>query len=226
MLTILCFLLTISAYWGAKWCYKKTRKVYLSPLIIAPLIIMTILVLCHITYDTYNQGAKWLTAILQPATVALAIPLHRYYSVLKKYFGEILISVFLGSTISILTSFCMALLVHLNKDLITSIIPYSITTPIAMGVSDKIGGTPSITAVFVIITGISGTLLGPWIIRLFHFKSDIAKGVLLGTSSHGAGTSKAMELSSTSGAISSICMVLAAILIFCETPLIYWHFLN
>ncbi|MFO1442392.1 CidB/LrgB family autolysis modulator [Bacillus sp. Bva_UNVM-123] len=226
MLTLLCFILTVSTYWGAKWCYQKTKKVYLSPLLIAPLVIILILILFNINYETYNQGAKWLTIILQPATVALAIPLYRYYPVLKKYFREIFASVLLGSIIAIFVSFFLAKLVHLNQDLLASIIPFSITTPIAMEVSDKIGGIRTITAVFVIMTGIIGMVLGPWIIRLFQFKNDITKGVLLGTSSHGAGTSKALELGSMAGAVSSICMVLAGILTFWLLPWIYLHVLS
>lgn len=226
MLALLSFILTISVYWGAKWCYQKTKKAYLSPLLIAPLVIIVILVVSNINYETYNEGAKWLTDILQPATVALAIPLYRYYPVLKKYLREILLSVFVGTLMAILTSFFMSEFVELNKDLITSIIPYSITTPIAMDISNKIGGVPTITAVFVIMTGVIGTVLGPWVIRLFKLKSDIAKGVLLGTSSHGAGTSKALELSSKSGAVSSICMVLAGILTFWVLPWVYLNILS
>ncbi|GIN41682.1 LrgB family protein [Heyndrickxia oleronia] len=226
MLILLFLILTASIYWGAKWWYTKKKKVYFSPLLLAPILIIFVLALFHISYDSYNSGAKWLTKLLQPATVALAIPLYRYYPILKKYLREILFSVLLGCMMSILASFSISWLVQLNKTLVTSIIPYSITTPIAMGVSSKIGGVPTITAVFVIMTGIIGMILGPWIIRIFGFKSEIARGVLLGTSSHGAGTSKALELSSATGAVSSVCMVLAAITSFCISPWIYMHILH
>ncbi|MGE8203511.1 CidB/LrgB family autolysis modulator [Heyndrickxia sp. NPDC080065] len=226
MLILFSLILTVSIYWGAKWCYRKTKKVYFSPLLVAPLLIILILTLFNLTYDSYNSGAQWLTKLLQPATVALAIPLYRFFPILKKYLSEILLSVLFGSLISIIASFSISGLLHLNKTLINSIIPYSITTPIAMGVSSKIGGVPTITAVFVIMTGIIGMILGPWIIRLFRFKSEIARGVLLGTSSHGAGTSKALELSHATGAISSVCMVLAAIMSFCISPWIYIHLLH
>ncbi|MGE6256487.1 LrgB family protein [Heyndrickxia sporothermodurans] len=226
MVILLYFILTISLYWGAKWGYQKTKRVYFSPLLIAPCLIIIVLTIFHVSYASYNDGAKWLTKLLQPATVALAIPLYRFFPILKKYLSEILFSVFFGSMMSILAAFSISGLVHLNKSLITSILPYSITTPIAMGVSSKIGGVPTITAVFVIMTGIIGMILGPWIIRLFRFKSEIARGVLLGTSSHGAGTSKALEISHAAGAVSSVCMVLAAIISFCFSPWIYTHFLH
>ncbi|GIN56378.1 hypothetical protein J8TS2_06970 [Lederbergia ruris] len=226
MLTPLFLLLTISAYWGAKWCYQKTKKSYLTPLLIAPLVIIAVLFLFQIEYTTYHQGAQWLTKILQPATVALAIPLYRYFPILKKHLPAIVLSVSLGSILSIFVSFSMASLVHLNKTLIPSILPYSITTPIAMSASEKLGGVPAITAVFVIMTGIFGMIFGPWVIRLFRLRSDIAKGILLGTSSHGSGTAKALELSPISGAVSSVCMVLAALLTFWLSPWVYLNLVN
>ncbi|MGV3464406.1 MAG: LrgB family protein [Heyndrickxia sp.] len=220
MVGFLCLLLTIGIYWGAKWCYKHLKKIYLTPLLIAPILIVVILLLCNVSYRGYEGGGKFLTELLQPATIAFAIPLYKFYPVLKKHFSEILLSVLTGSLISVIASALMAGFLHLNKSLIHSIIPYSITTPIAMGVSSKIGGIPTITAIFVIITGVTGMILGPMIIRLFKFKSDVAHGVLLGTSSHGAGTSKALEISSSAGAISSVSMILAALMSFFISPLL------
>jgi predicted murein hydrolase (TIGR00659 family) len=217
---LIAIIVTIAVYLGSKWCYKRTGKVYLTPLLVAPIILIAILAFTHIPYSTYNGGAKVLTSLLQPATVAFAIPLYKFFPVLKKHAREILSGVVLGSFMSIFSAACLAVLFGLNSSLLRSIMPYSVTTPIAMGVSQKIGGIPTITAVFVIITGILGSIIGPFIIRLFRINSEIARGVLLGTSSHGAGTSKALEMSSISGAISSVCMVLAAIISFCASPLI------
>jgi predicted murein hydrolase (TIGR00659 family) len=211
---------TIAVYAGSKWCYKRTGKAFLTPLLIAPLILIVVLACTHISYSTYNGGAKVLTSLLQPATVAFAIPLYKFYPVLKKHVREILSGVVVGSFMSIFSAACLAVLFGFNASLLHSIMPYSVTTPIAMGVSQKIGGIPTVTAVFVIITGILGTIIGPLIIRIFRINSEIARGVLLGTSSHGAGTSKALEMSSISGAISSVCMVLAAIISFCASPII------
>jgi len=224
--TVLFLLLTISAFWGAKWCYQRKKKYYLSPLLIAPIAIIGVLLVFRSDYDSYQHGAKWISYMLQPATVALAIPLYRYYPILKKHLMEILISVSLGAILSVILSFTFALLFHLNHHLLSSLIPYSITTPIAMGISDKVGGIPSITAVFVIITGVMGTVLGPTIIRLFHLKSDISKGILLGISAHGAGTAKALELSKLSGAVSSVCMILSAIFAYWLSPWIFLAILS
>ena len=110
-----------------------------------------------------------------------------------------------------ISSVYLAKWMHLSSSLVTSLIPRSITTPIAINVSEVIGGVPNITAVFVIMTGLLGTIIGPSVLKIFHFDNEVARGILLGTSAHGMGTSKAFELSSLSGTISSISMILAAL---------------
>lgn len=112
----------------------------------------------------------------------------------------------------------IAKVLHLNTQIVDSLIPRSVTTPIAMGVSESIGGIPAITAVFVIMTGLLGSIIGPIIIQLFRIENEIARGVLLGTGAHGAGTSKAFEFSSITGTISSLSMILAALITLLMVP--------
>ncbi|MBN6889188.1 putative murein hydrolase (TIGR00659 family) [Cytobacillus horneckiae] len=218
MKTLFFLSLTISIYFISKWAYGKTNKIYFSPLVIAPLVIIMFLILFNIPYSSYNEGSKWITALLQPATVALAIPLYRFYPILKKYFVEIILSVLIGSLSAIYLAYLLGKLLKLESTLAHSIIPYSITSPIAMDVANLIGGVPTITAVFVIMTGVLGMIIGPYYIQLFQIKSDIAKGVLLGTTAHGAGTAKALEIGTGAGAVSSVCMILAAIISFIISP--------
>lgn len=218
ILAFISLILTIGLYVGAKWCYKAKPKVYLSPLIVTPLLLIAFLLLTHISYESYNSGAKWLTDLLQPATIAFAVPLYKYFHLLKKYATEILVSVLCGSFVAILSSLFIAKGLHLNTQIVNSLIPRSVTTPIAMGVSENIGGVPTITAVFVIMTGLLGAIIGPIIIRLLRIENDIAKGALLGTAAHAAGTSKAFECSSTAGTISSLSMIIAALITICIAP--------
>ncbi|MFB5266868.1 LrgB family protein [Paenibacillus enshidis] len=220
MTGLLCLILTVAIYVLAKRMYRKLPKVYLSPLLITPVVIILILMLSGVSYSTYNEGGHWLSLLLQPATVAFAVPLHRYYPVLKKHSGEIVASVLSGSLISVVSSLLLARWLHLDESLMNSIIPRSITTPIAMNISQTIGGNPTITAVFVILTGLSGLFVGPLTMRLFRFENEIARGVLFGTAAHGTGTSKAFELSSLTGTISSISMVLAAVFTLASAPLL------
>ncbi|KKO54681.1 CidB/LrgB family autolysis modulator [Paenibacillus sp. DMB20] len=212
--------LTLIIYWAAKKLYQRKNKVYFSPLLLTPIIIVVILMQTGVSYESYNEGAGWLSDLLQPATVAFAVPLYKNFQTLKKHAAEIMVSVISGSVMAIISSAFLAKWLHLSSSLTTSLVPRSITTPIAMNVSQVIGGVPNMTAVFVIMTGILGSMIGPSVMKVFRIKGDIARGILFGTSAHGTGTSKAFEFSSLSGTISSISMILAALFTLCAAPLL------
>lgn len=216
----LYLLFTLVIYGLSKRLYRVHPKVYLSPLLITPLMLIIVLMWTQVPYETYNLGGQWLSSMLQPATIAFAIPLYKYYNVLKKHAIEILVSVLTGSIVAMFSSAFIAEWMHLDSELVSSLIPRSVTTPIAMNVSQIIGGVPNITAVFVIITGLLGTVIGPLVMKWFHIENEVARGVLFGTSAHGTGTSKAFELSSLTGTISSISMILAALFTLGVAPLI------
>lgn len=218
MLALCSLILTVGLYFGAKWCYARKPKVYLSPLLTTPLLIVAVLLCTGISYEAYNTGAQWLSDMLQPATIAFAVPLYKYFNILKKHATEIIVSVLSGSLVAILSSLAIAKGLHLQQQIVDSLVPRSVTTPIAMGVSESIGGVPTITAVFVIMTGLLGAVIGPVIIRMLRIENEIAQGVLLGTAAHGAGTSKAFECSAVAGTISSLSMILAALVTLCVTP--------
>ncbi|MEK5450302.1 CidB/LrgB family autolysis modulator [Paenibacillus sp. FSL R7-0331] len=218
--------LTLLIYLLAKRVYASSGKMYFSPLILTPLIIIGVLLVTGIPYESYNAGGKWLTDLLQPATIAFAIPLHKNFKVLKKHAAEIAAGVLSGTVIAVLSSMLLAKWLHLSGELATSLVPRSVTTPIAMSISQSIGGVPSITAVFVILTGVLGTMMGPSVLRLFRIDNEIARGVSLGTAAHGTGTSKAFELSSLTGTISSISMILAALFSIGLAPALLTVFLH
>ncbi|OAB37894.1 CidB/LrgB family autolysis modulator [Paenibacillus macquariensis subsp. defensor] len=203
--------LTLGVYYSAKKIYQKWSRVYLSPLLITPVILVVFLLSSGVPYESYNSGGQWLSDLLQPATVAFAVPLYKHFKVLKKHAVEIIASVLFGSIVAMVSSVFLAKWMHLSSSLVTSLMPRSITTPIAINVSQVIGGVPNITAVFVILTGLFGTIIGPTVLRIFHIDNEVARGVLLGTSAHGMGTSKAFEMSALSGTISSVSMILAAL---------------
>ncbi len=215
-----CLIATLAVYGISKILYRVHSKVYLSPLLITPLVLVVALIWMKVPYESYHAGGQWLSDLLQPATVAFAVPLYKYYNVLKKHAVEILVSVLSGSIVAMFSSAALAKWMHLDMTLITSLIPRSVTTPIAMNVSEGLGGVPNITAVFVIITGLMGAMLGPMVMKAFHIDNEVARGVLFGTSAHGTGTSKAFELSSRTGTISSISMILAALFTLGAAPMI------
>ncbi|MFX3616334.1 MAG: LrgB family protein [Sporolactobacillus sp.] len=213
-------LLTGVVYFFSKRLYRKFKFALLSPLLIAPCIISSLLVGFHIDYSDYDRGGHYLSNLLQPAVVGFAVPLYKYQSVLKKYLKVIAISMTTGVTIALISSGIFSHLVHLQNSYLLSLLPRSITTPIAMAVSFDIGGMPTMTAIFVIVTGLSGLILGPIIIKYLHIKEKLARGLLLGMGAHGAGTSKALEFGSEEGAAASLAMVLAAIFTLIFAPLL------
>lgn len=223
---LLFLILTLGVYLVSKRIYTAKRNMLLSPLLVTPLLVIGVLLVTGTSYDSYNAGGKWLTGLLQPATVAFAIPLHKNFKVLKKHAAEIAAGVLSGTVTAVISSVLLAKWLHLSSDLANSLVPRSVTTPIAMSISQNIGGIPSITAVFVIMTGILGTLMGPTVLRLFRIDNEVARGVSLGTAAHGTGTSKAFELSSMTGTISSIAMIMSALFTLGVAPAMLAVFLR
>ncbi|MBG9563965.1 LrgB family protein [Brevibacillus agri] len=220
MIGLLGFLFTIALYLIAKRLYRYRPILLFSPLLFTPIVLVVLLLCTHLSYRDYNEGGKWLAYMLQPATIAFAVPLYKHYSLLKKHAAQIMISVVSGSALAVVSSAVLALLLHTDEQVLYSLLPRSITTPIAMNVSQMIGGVPSITAVLVLMTGLLGSIIGPYIISYLRISDDIARGVLLGTSAHGAGTSKAFEISPITGTVSSISMILAALVTQLATTLL------
>ena len=183
-----------------------------NPLLISILITIAFLKLFHIDYDTYNEGAKYLSYLLTPATVALAIPLYDQLSVLKKNWKAILAGIASGVLTSLLCVLALVLHLGLTHEEYVPLLPKSITTAIGIGVSEELGGYVSITAAVIIITGVLGNVIGETVLKLFHITEPVAKGVALGSASHAIGTAKAMELGEVEGAISSLSIVVAGIM--------------
>lgn len=218
ILGIICFVLTVLIYFGTKKFYRTFPRVVFTPVILTPLLVIAVLALADIPYGTYHEGTRFISNMIGPATVALAVPLYKNRHVMKKHALSILLSVLVGSTVAIISTAWIAKELNLNLEIIDSIAPRSATTPIAVVVSGLIGGIPAITAVFVLATGVLGMVLGPVVIRFFRFKNDVAHGVLLGTSAHAVGTTKAFELSSASGSVSTVAMILTAFFTLCTAP--------
>lgn len=210
MNTILFIVITYFIYKLTKKLNQKWSFPLLHPLLLAPLALIGLISILHVSANEYLYSTKWLSYLLGPATVAFAIPIYKHYHLIKKYILNILISITSGTLIAILSSFGLSKLIHLNNDFIVSILPRSITTPIAIEVSKEIGGLPTLTTVFVILTGVVGGVIGPMIIKGLSIKTPIAKGLALGMAAHGAGTNKAMEYGEQEGTFSTLAMIFAA----------------
>lgn len=220
MISLFWLTLTLLVYSLSKRLYQARPRVYLSPLLVTPIVLVVGLMWAHVPYESYNSGGKWLSDMLQPATIAFAVPLYKYFNVLKKHAAVIIVSVLSGSVVAMFSSALLAEWLRLDQQLVSSLIPRSVTAPIAMSVSQAIGGIPNITAIFAVITGLLGSIIGPYVLKWFRIENEVARGVLLGTGAHGTGTSKAFELSSLTGTISSISMILAALFTLGVAPML------
>jgi predicted murein hydrolase (TIGR00659 family) len=220
MLAILSFFITIFSYVGAKILYGKSKSVFFSPLVICPFILISLIVSFHVSYEAYSTGTQWITDMLQPAMVAFAVPLYKYRTLLKKYALEISAGVFGGSVIAVVSSVIYGKWLNLTPQLLDSLAPRSITTPIAMNISQAIGGLPTMTASFVILTGIVGIVAGPFILKWLPIHHQVSKGMLLGMGAHGAGTAQAYEIGSIEGAIASLTMIVAGLITIMLAPML------
>lgn len=190
---------------------KKLRSPFLNPLIISVALSIALLVVFDIDYAEYKSSASFLGYLLTPTTVCLAIPLYRQLHVLRGNAAAILAGIISGALSSLVLVLGMSLIFGLSHVEYVTLLPKSITTAIGMSLSEELSGNPSLTAAAIMVTGVFGNAVGEAVLGLFGIGEPIARGVALGTASHAIGTSKAMELGETEGAVSSLSIVVAGI---------------
>ena len=204
--------LSLAAYWVGMFLKKRFRLQVLNPLMIAIALTIMVLLICGVDYQPYNQSAKYLTYLLTPATVCLAIPLYEQFKLLKQNLTAIMVGISSGVVTALLSIFLMSLIFKLGHQEYVTLLPKSITTAIGIGLSEEMEGYVSITVASIMITGLFGNIAGEMICKLFRITHPIAKGVAFGTSAHVMGTSRAMEIGKVEGAMSSLSIVVAGLL--------------
>lgn len=190
---------------------RKFKKAIFNPLLISIVFVIAALAVLGVDYDSYNNGAKYLSYFLTPATVCLAIPLYQQLELLKGNYKAILGGIVAGAFASFLSVFALSKLFSLTHEQYVTLLPKSITTAIGMGVSEELGGIVTITVAVIIITGILGNMMAGFVCKLFRINEPVAKGIALGTSSHAIGTVKAMEMGEVEGAMSSLAIALTGL---------------
>ncbi len=204
--------ISLAAFQGARWLSGKLRSPLLNPLLVATAFIIVILSVFHIPLEDYQEGAQYISFFLGPATAVLAYSVYRQMAVLKRHFVPIMAGCLMGSIASMVSAFALCKLFGLDDAVTMSMLPKSVTTPIAMSLSEELGGITSVTVAVVIATGIMGSILAPTLIKVFRVKSPIAAGVAIGTCSHAIGTSRAMQLGEIEGAMSGIAIGVSGLL--------------
>ncbi len=191
---------------------KRFKRAFLNPLLISIVFVMAFLNILKVDYESYNVSAKYLSYLLTPATVCLAIPLYQQLELLKKNMSAVLLGITAGVLSSLGSILALAWLFGLEHKYYVSLLPKSITTAIGLGVSEELGGMTTVTVAVIIITGVLGNILAESICKIFRIHEPIAVGLALGTSSHAIGTSKALELGEIEGAMSSLSIAVAGLL--------------
>lgn len=201
--------ISLAAYGIGTLVKRKWNSPLANPLLIAIILVILFLKLSGVEYETYNASAKYLTYLLAPATVSLAIPMYERMQLLKENYAAILTGILSGVLASLVCVLAMALVFHLSQAEYVTLLPKSVTTAIGMDIAKELGGHSEIAAAVIIITGVLGNMAAEPICRIFAIRHPVAKGIALGTSAHAIGTAKAMEMGEIEGAMSSLAIVVA-----------------
>lgn len=205
--------LTLLAYQAAYWLYRRAgMSPWANPVAIAVTIIVGLLTVTHTPYRSYFEGAQFVHFLLGPATVALALPLYAQMQRLRRMAGPLILALFVGSLTAIGSAVVLGALFGASAATLKSLAPKSVTTPIAMGIAEKIGGLPSLTAVLVVITGVLGAVMGRSILNGLRVDDPAVRGFATGIAAHGIGTARAFQESEVAGAFSALAMGLNGVL--------------
>ena len=208
-------LLSLLAFEIGLFIQKKTKLLFLNPLLIAIALIIIVLLISNIPLESYQLGGDIINLFLGPATVVLAVPLYQQLHNLKNYFVPIMIGICVGILVGMISTISLCLLTHFDADIIASLVPKSIE------VSAQLGGIPAISVLTILVTGIFGAVAADVVFRIFHIKHPVAKGIALGTSAHAIGTTKALSLGKVEGAMSSLAIGVSGIITVMIAPYVW-----
>lgn len=203
--------ISLAAYEVGLLIKKKFKLAVLNPLLIGTICVMAVLSLLQVDYSHYSESASYISYLLTPATVCLAVPLYRQLTLLKNNIRAVAGGIASGVLASLVSVFLLAKLFGLSHEQYVTLLPKSITTAIGLGISEELGGIPTITVAVIIVTGILGNVIAEFVYRLFRIEEPIAKGLALGTASHAIGTARAMEMGEVEGAMSSLAIAVAGL---------------
>ena len=217
---IILLAITFGIYYVARQIQKWTGWVVLNPILITIAALSALLQLTGISYETYEQGGQYIEFWLKPAIVALGVPLYQNLGQIRRHLLPILMSQLVGCLVGIVSVTLIASALGASHEVIVSLAPKSVTTPIAMEVCKTSGGIPSLTAAIVVIVGLFGAIFGFKILEVWHVRNPFSQGISMGTAAHAVGTSRAMEKGETYGAYSSLGLILNGVLTALLTPFV------
>lgn len=213
--------LTLAVFFAARLLAKKVKISLLNPLLISMAVIITLLLLINMPYARYFQGSALLNHLLQPAVVALAVPLYEQMHQIRARWKSIISICFIGSLTAMISGTAIALWLGATPEIAATILPKSVTTPIAMAVSDSLHGIPAISAICVLVAGVLGAVFGHMLLNLLRVRSKAARGLAIGNASHALGTARCAEIDFQEGAFSSLALVICGIITSLLAPFIF-----
>ena len=205
-------MVSVLTYELGNFLKRKFHLAIFNPLLVSVAAVIGMLLIFRVDYDSYYNGAQYLSYLLTPATVCLAVPLYEQITLLKKHFKAILGGILSGVLTSLVSILAMSAVFGLSHEEYVTLLPKSITTAIGIGVSEELGGIVTITVAVIVITGVLGNMIGEAVFRLFRIEEPVAKGIAIGSAAHAIGTAKAMELGEVEGAMSSLSIAVAGLL--------------
>lgn len=211
--------ITVAAFLIGLWCKRKFRIAVCNPLLIAVALVMLALPALDVEYAAYQEGAKYISYLLTPATVCLAIPLYQQLTLLRRNLAAVALGILSGVFASMAGVLGLSVIFGLTHEQYVTLLPKSITTAIGMGISEEMGGVVTITVAVIIVTGILGNIIAGAVCRLFRIEEPIAKGLAIGTAAHAIGTARALEMGAIEGAMSSLAIAVAGLLTACTASL-------
>lgn len=213
--------LTVVVFLAARQLAARVKISIVNPLLIAMAVIIPLLLLLQIPYTRYFQGSAILNSLLQPAVVALALPLYEQMHQIRARWKSIISVCFIGSVTAMISGTAIALWLGATPEIAATLLPKSVTTPIAMAVSGSLGGIPAISAICVLMAGVLGAVFGHMLLNLLRVRAASARGLAIGNASHAIGTARAVEMDAQEGAFSSLALVLCAIITSLLAPFIF-----
>ncbi|MET3961304.1 putative murein hydrolase (TIGR00659 family) [Marmoricola sp. OAE513] len=212
--------LTVGGYVLGRWLHARTSSPVFQPVLVAMVVIVTFLELTDVSYAEFMVGGSYISFWLGAATVALALPLHQEWHLVRRAALPVLLGVVAGTLVSVVCAIWVTDLAGGSRELQLTMAPKAATTPVSLALSTQIGGIPALTAALTILAGITGAILGPWVLDRIGVTDQRARGIAMGSVTHGIGTARALQESRTEGAFSALCMGLAAVATSVAVPLL------
>ncbi|KNC12971.1 LrgB [Klebsiella sp. RIT-PI-d] len=222
LLNLLCLAVTLGLYYANKRLYRRFHRLPLMPLVLTPVLLVLMLILGHISYQSYMGESHWLLWLLGPATLAFAVPVYDNLAVIRRHWMSLSAGVITATFVAVTSSVWLARVFMLPDTIQRSLAVRSVTTPFALAAARPLGGQPDLVALFVVVTGVFGMAVGDMLFLRLSIQAGMAKGAGFGAASHGAGTARSWELGPQEGVIASLVMMLSGIVMVLVAPLVAW----